>query len=138
MIILDTNVVSELMRETPAPTVAAWIAAQPRSTLFVCAPVMAELRFGVVRLPAGQRRDELTASYDVIVGQFRNRILSYDLRAAEAFADILVSRAKEGAPIQANDAQIAAIARTRNAAIATRDLGDFAGCGVALIDPWAG
>lgn len=137
MIILDTNVVSEMMREAAAPPVAAWIAKQPRNSLFVCAPVMAELRFGVVRLPQGQRRNELAASYDVIVEQFRSRILSYDLRAAEALADITVERAKAGAPIQSNDAQIAAIARSRDFAIATRDVRDFEGCGVTLIDPWA-
>lgn len=138
MIVLDTNVVSEMMRETSAPPVAAWVAIQPRNTLFVCAPVMAELRYGVVRLPRGQRRNVLAASYDVIVQQFRSRVLSYDLRAAEAFAEILVARAKAGAPIQANDAQIAAIARSRGAAVATRDVNDFAGCGVNVIDPWAG
>lgn len=138
MIILDTNVVSEMMRDTMAAPVAAWISQQPRNTLFVCAPVMAELRYGVVRLPEGQRRDELAASYDVIVTQFGSKILSYDLRAAEAFADILVIRAKAGAPIQIMDAQIAAIARSRGAAIATRNVRDFEGCGVKLVDPWAG
>lgn len=137
MILLDTNVVSEIMRDPAAPAVTAWLSRQHRNALFVCAPVMAELRYGVVRLPHGSKRDDLAASYATIVEQFRSRILSFDFRAAEAFADVLAARRSAGAPIQTGDAQIAAIARTRRAAVATRDVADFDGCGIALIDPWA-
>lgn len=137
MIVLDTNVVSEMVKGVPAPAVAAWFANQAAPTLYVCAPVMAELRHGFVQMALGRRRDELVASYAVIVKQFRSRILSFDLRAAEAFAEILVARATAGAPIQLMDAQIAAIARARGAAVATRNVRDFQGCGVAVVDPWA-
>lgn len=138
MIVLDTNVVSELYKPIVAAPVAAWFGAQPIRSMYVCAPVIGEIRFGVVRLALGRQRDLLMARYQRIVEQFRSQIFSFDLRAAEAFADILVARAKAGAQIQSNDAQIAAIARTRNAAIATRNVSDFEGCGVTLIDPWAG
>lgn len=138
MIVLDTNVVSELYKPVVATPVAAWFSAQSRRSAYVCAPVMGEIRYGVVRLAPGRQRDLLMARYQRIVEQFRNQIFSFDLRAAEVLADILVARAKAGAPIQSNDAQIAAIARSRNAAIATRNVGDFEGCGVRVIDPWAG
>ncbi|MGH6950333.1 MAG: type II toxin-antitoxin system VapC family toxin [Vitreimonas sp.] len=137
MIVLDTNVVSELYKPIVAAPVAAWFSVQPKRSIYVCAPVMAEVRYGVVKLPPGRKRDLLAARYARIVDEFRSQIFSFDLRAAEAFAELLVARAAAGAPIQPNDAQIAAIAKARNAAVATRDISDFSGCGVALIDPWA-
>jgi hypothetical protein len=137
MIVLDTNVVSELYKPAVAAPVSAWFSIQPSRSVYVCAPVMGEIRYGVVRLAPGRQRDLLMARYARIVEQFRNQIFSFDLRAAEALADILVIRRAAGAPIQSVDAQIAAIAKTRSAAIATRDVSDFAGCGATLIDPWA-
>lgn len=138
MIVLDTNVVSEMFKPALAPAVAAWVASQRAHELFLCAPVMAELRYGVVNLPPGRKRDDIAQRYDRLRQEFRSRIFGFDLKAAEAFAEIIVARTESGAPIQTMDAQIAAIAQTRNAALATRNLKDFQGCGVALIDPWAG
>ena len=138
MILLDTNVVSEMFKPTLAPAVAAWVASQRAHELFLCAPVMAELCYGVVNLAPGRKRDGLARRYDGLRQEFRSRIFGFDLKAAEAFADIIVARTAAGAPIQTMDAQIAAIARTRNAALATRNLKDFQGCGVTLVDPWAG
>jgi predicted nucleic acid-binding protein len=137
MIVLDTNVVSELYRPGGAHNVVAWASAQPRTALFAPSPVMGEIRFGVVQLSAGRRRDDLAKRYAAIRNVFRSNILVFDLRAAEAFADIVAERRRAGAPISIIDAQIAAIAKSRNAALATRDVRDFAGCGVTLIDPWA-
>lgn len=137
MILLDTNVVSEIFKPTLAPAVAAWVALQRAHELFLCAPVMAELRYGVVKLPPGRKRDDLAERYDRLRQEFRSRIFGFDLKAAEAFAEIIVARTAAGAPIQTMDAQIAAIARARTAVVATRNLRDFQGCGVALIDPWA-
>lgn len=137
MIILDTNVVSEMFKPTIAPAVAAWIASQRTHELFLCAPVIAELRYGVVKLPPGRKRDELAERYERLRLEFRSRVFGFDLKAAEAFADIIAARAAAGAPIQTMDAQIAAIGRSRGASVATRNLKDFEGCGVPLIDPWA-
>jgi hypothetical protein len=137
MIVLDTNVVSELFRPGAAPQVLAWVSAQTRLDLYVASPTMAEIRYGVVSLAAGRRKEELAERYAQIRQAFRSNIFVFDLRAAEAFADIVVSREAAGRPIQPLDAQIAAIARSRGAAVATRDVGDFEDCGVTLIDPWA-
>lgn len=138
MIVLDTNLVSELYRPVVAAPVAAWISSQPKRSMYVCAPVMGEIRYGVVRLAPGRQRDLLMARYQRIVEEFRNQIFSFDLRAAEAFADITVARSRAGRTIGVMDATIAAIAKARGAALATRNLRDFEGCGVNLIDPWAG
>jgi predicted nucleic acid-binding protein len=137
MIVLDTNVVSEIYKPSAAPPVAAWFSIQARRDLFVCAPVMAEVRYGVQRLAAGRKRDELDARYQRTIERFRSQILSFDLRAVEAFADIVITRERAGTPIGAIDAQIAAIAKARGASVATRDVADFAGCGIDVIDPWA-
>ena len=137
MILLDTNVVSEITQPNPEQRVVAWTQAQPRNQLFVASPIMAELRYGVLRLAAGRRQHELIQRYEEFRRVFRSRVWSFDLRAAEAFAALVVSREQSGAPIGVFDAQIAAIAKTRGAAVATRNTRDFAGCGVDLIDPWA-
>lgn len=137
MIVLDTNVVSELVKPTGDANVRAWASAQPRNELFIGSPAMAELRFGIVRLPAGKRKTALLSGYDKLREAFRSNIVVFDLRAAESFADILLSRQQAGAPIQVIDAQIAAIARARNAAVATRDVSDFQGCGVTIVGPWS-
>lgn len=137
MIVLDTNVVSEAFRANPAEAVVAWFAAQSARDLYVCAPVMAELRYGILNLAAGKKQTDLTARYERVKAEFQSKVLAFNLRAAEVFAELVIARAKSGAPIQSMDAQIAAIARSRNAAVATRDIAGFQGCGVLIIDPWA-
>lgn len=136
MIVLDTNVVSEAFRTEPAEVVGKWYAAQAGNDLYVCAPVMAELRYGIERLAHGAKRDDLAQRYALIRDVFRDKILAFNLRSAEAFADILVARERRGRRIELMDAQIAAIAQTRGASIATRDVRDFEGCGVPIVDPW--
>jgi hypothetical protein len=98
---------------------------------------MAELRYGIEKMAQGARRADFLNRYAAIRDQFRNRILAFNLRAAETFAEIVVAREQTGAPIAPLDAQIAAIARSQGATLATRNLKDFAGCGVTLVDPWA-
>jgi hypothetical protein len=137
MIVLDTNIVSEAFRPDAAARVKAWFASQAAQDLFVCAPVMAELRYGIEKMAQGARRADFLNRYAAIRDQFRNRILAFNLRAAETFAEIVVAREQIGAPIAPLDAQIAAIARSQGATLATRNLKDFAGCGVTLVDPWA-
>jgi predicted nucleic acid-binding protein len=138
MIILDTNVVSEMMRLTPQPAVLNWLAAQSAEDVHTTAVSMAEILFGIELLPAGKRRDALQAGADRTFGVFAGHILPFDHRAAHAFSSISSSRRKQGRPMSELDAQIAAIARANSAVLATRNIGDFEGCGVRLVNPWEG
>lgn len=137
MIVLDTNVVSELTRLAPDPNVLAWIDRQFRENLFVTAITEAELRYGVARLPAGQRRNQLDQANAGMFNQyFPGRILPFDSASAAEYAEIRVHRQSIGRPIQPFDCAIAAIARQYGAAVATRNTRDFADCGIPLINPW--
>ncbi len=137
MIILDTNVVSELLRPAPAPQVEAWLAAQDGASVYFTAVGEAELRRGVAILPAGRRRTALAAAIDGVLDEdLRDRILPFDRDAARAYAAIAAERRAAGRPISQFDCQIAAIARAHAAAVATRNTGDYDGCGIAVIDPW--
>ena len=138
MILLDTNVVSELMRPAPAEAVLAWFAVQDAVDLYLSAIGEAELRRGAAMLPAGKRQKQLQAAIDAMIAEdFAGRILPFDSAAAQAFVLVFLERRAAGRPISFADCQIAAIARARQAAIATRNTADFAGCGLAVIDPWA-
>lgn len=137
MILLDTNVVSELMRSQPETAVVAWVVAQARTSLFLSAVSEAELRFGVAILPPGQRQARLDHAIDGMIREdFAGRVLPFDSDAARAYAAIAAARRAAGRPISHADCQIAAIARSRGAAIATRNVRDFDDCGVKVIDPW--
>jgi len=138
MIVLDTNVLSELLRPTPAPQVEAWLAAQDGATVYFTAVGEAELRHGVAILPAGRRRDALAQAIEGMLDEdFRDRVLPFDRIAAWAYAAIAAERRAAGRPISQFDCQIAAIARAHGASVATRNTGDYEGCGVAVIDPWS-
>ena len=137
MILLDTNVLSELMRAVPDASVERWLADQPASSVFISAITEAELRYGIALLPIGKRRSSLTAvMQDMLAEDFNGRILPFDSPAALAFAEIAASRRHVGRPISQADAQIAAIARSRGATLATRNVLDFEECGVEIINPW--
>ena len=137
MIVLDTNVVSEFMRDHPQPEVLAWLDQQQAHTLFVTAVTEAEVRSGVALLPSGRRRRGLAAAAERAFGVlFAERILPFDSAAARAYAAIAADRRAAGRPISQADCQIAAIARSRGAGVATRDVADFAGCGVEVLNPW--
>lgn len=137
MIILDTNVVSELLRPAPSPAVEAWLAAQDGATVFFTAIGEAELRIGVAILPAGRRRTSLAEAIDAMLEEdFRHRILPFDTAAAQAYAAIAATRRAAGRPISQFDCQIAAIARIRQAFLATRSTVDYEDCGIEVIDPW--
>ena len=138
-IVIDTNVVSELMRLTPEPTVMAWFARRNADELYLTAVAEAELRAGAAILPAGRRRDRLSAEVDAVVREdFAGRVLPFDSAAARAYAEIAASRSSTGRPILEADCQIAAIARSRGMAVATRNVGDFSGTGIEVLNPWAG
>ena len=136
MLLLDTNIVSELMSPNPNPNVLAWVADQPALDLYLSAVSEAELRYGVEILPAGARRNRLSeVMEDILHEDFAGRILPFD-SAAASYAAIAAARRVRGRPISHADCQIAAIARRWGAAVATRNVDDFAGIGVDVINPW--
>ena len=138
MIVLDTNVVSELMRPAPSEAVLDWMARHPAARLFLSAVSEAELRMGVALLPAGRRREALREAVDAMIAEdFAGRVLPFDSAAARTCAEIASEGRAAGRPISQFDCQLAAIARARGAAMATRNVADFDGCGIAVIDPWA-
>lgn len=139
MFLIDTNVISELMRATPAPSVLNWFSTQDPTTLYLSAVTEAELRTGIAILPAGQRREGLKAALDATIAEdFERRILPFDTDAAKTYAEIAAGRRSAGRPITDADCQIAAIARTTGMPVITRNTRDFEGCGVDVINPWGG
>jgi len=137
MIILDTNVLSEVMKPAPDAEVLAWMAAQPAANLYTTSITQAEILHGLMLLPAGRRRRALeAAATSMFTEDFGGRILGFGTDAAPPYARIASERRRAGRPISHFDAQIAAIACSTGAAVATRNLRDFDGCGVTLVDPW--
>ena len=138
MIILDTNVISEIFRPEPEGRVIAWLKGLT-GDVAITSITLSELLAGVRRLPTGRRRAALTATIDAALDPYRQTraILAFDVRAAEHYADVLVAREQTGLPIHFADAQIATICRAHGAACATRNTKDFAGTGVDLVNPWA-
>ncbi len=137
MIILDTNVVSELLRTSPAPAVEAWLAAQDGATVYLTAVSEAELRYGVAIMSVGKRRTaQVNLVESLLREDFAGRILPFDSAATPAYAQIGAERKSAGRPISQFDCQIAAIARRHSAVLATRNVRDFEDCGVTIINPW--
>ena len=138
MYVIDTNVASELMRPSPAPAVAAWISGRDAEELYLTTVSEAELLYGVAIMPEGRRRNELEAAmFRWLDTGFTERILPFDSAAARAYADIAAGRRSAGRPIAPADCQIAAIARSRGMAVATRNVRDFGDIDVEIVDPWA-
>ncbi len=137
MVLLDTNIVSEVIKADVDARVAHWLTRQLKDSLFLCAVTEAELRLGVAILPVGRRREALGMLIEGILSEdFAGRILPFDNQAAIAYASVSAARRQAGRPISIADAQIAAVARARDAAIATRNTHDFEGCGIPVINPW--
>ena len=137
MFLLDTNVVSELMRKSPDPAVEAWIAGHPAEELFFSAVGEAELRYGAAILPAGRRRDTLFSDIEAMLQEaFGDRVLPFDSGAARSYGDMVAIRRSAGRPVAPADCQIAAIAQSCNLAVATRNIRDFADMEIELVDPW--
>jgi predicted nucleic acid-binding protein len=140
MILLDTNVLSELMRAVPEPRVVRWLDSCADEDVWVSAVTAAEILLGIQLLPKGKRRDGLAGlAGRMFEVDFAGRCLPFDAAAAAAFAKIVAARTRIGTPISVEDAQIAAIARAGGLALATRNTKDFTGIdGLVLIDPWSG
>jgi predicted nucleic acid-binding protein len=136
MIILDTNVLSELMRPKPDETVSRWVSQQSISSLFITTITQAEILYGLALLPSGRRRSILEKTVEQMFAEdFNQRVLSFDTSAARAYAKIATKRRAAGRPIDQSDAQIAAIVLTYGATVATRNVSDFEDCGVAILNP---
>lgn len=139
MIILDSNVLSELMRPAPSPRVVAWVAQQAATELFTTSITEAEILYGIELLSKGKRREGLLAAAEAMFAEdLAGRVLGFDSDAARAFSKIAARRRALGRPISHADAQIAAITQVRGAKLATRNVTDFEDCGVNAVDPWSG
>ena len=137
MIVLDTNVLSETLKPLPNAAVVAWMAAQPRSTLFTTTVVEAEILYGVAVLADGSRKTQLQAALKAIFTEdLSGQVIPFDRDCAEAYAAIAANCKNLGQPISQFDAMIAAATASRGATLATRNLRDFADCGIRLINPW--
>jgi toxin FitB len=138
VIVLDTNVLSELMRPLPSPAVLAWARVQDPERMYTTAVCEAELLFGIALLADGRRRDALTRAVEAILGTvLGGRVFPFDRAAASMYGELAAQSRRSGRPVGVPDLQIAAIARARNAkAIASRNTQHFTDCGLRVIDPW--
>ena len=137
MIVLDTNVISEVLRPAPEPKVLDWLDEQSPNSIFTTAVTRGEILYGIRLLSDGQRRRRLLTAALAIFGEdFAGRVLSFDSDAADIYAEIGASRRAAGRPISQFDATIAAITRSHGAKLATRNAKDFDGCGIDVINPW--
>ncbi len=137
MILLDTNVLSELMRLEPNLSVLAWLDAQPRHGLYISAVTRAEIELGIALLPDSQRKQTLRGAATRMFAEFSGHCLPFDERAATSYAEVVSARVRTGRPISVEDAQIASVAMVWGLVLATRNVGDFAGIdGLSVIDPF--
>ncbi len=137
MIILDTNVVSALMQRTPDAAVIDWLNQQPAESIWLTSITILETRFGLALLPKGRRRDSLEDAFSRLLSEdLDKRILDFDVPAAVAAATIAAARQRAGRPVDMRDTQIAGIAVSRNASLATRNTKHFADLSVAVVNPW--
>lgn len=138
MIVLDTNVLSELMRPIPDEAVVTWVASRPSTSLYTTSVTQAEILHGILLLATGRRRTQLlSAARAMFADDFAGRVLGFGVDAALPYAQIAADRRRAGRPVSQFDAQIAAIARACGAAVATRNVADFHGCGIKVVNPWA-
>jgi hypothetical protein len=135
VILVDTNVLSELTRPKPEPRVLVWLEVN-EPALAVPAIALAELRYGVARLPDDRRRSSLLHFWQATCEQFRGRICSFDERAAERYGDVAAGAERAGRRLNVQDGQIASIALVHGMSVATRNVGDFEAAGVAIVNPW--
>ena len=138
MIVLDTNVLSELMRPTPEPRVLEWVDSVPVRHIAITAVTVAEILYGIGRMPNGRRRRELRSAAEVMFDQdFHDRILGFDAEAAVEYAAVVIAKEASGRPMSMADAQIAAVCRVHQCTLAKRNESDFEGTGVKTMNPWS-
>ncbi len=135
MIVVDTNLVSELMRPSPSPVVVGWVR-QSEHDLYTTSITLAEIGYGIERLADGRRKRLLRSTAEEVFADFAERVLAFDAEAALVYATVVSGRDRAGLPIDGFDAQIAAICRVHRAALATRNAKDFQDTGIDVIDPW--
>lgn len=137
MIVVDTNVVSEMMRAEPAPAVVSWLNDQEASSLFLTTITIGEIGYGLRILPQGKRRLLLEQGFERLLGEaFAGRVLAFDEEAARHYAEVMGRRKEMGRPLNILDGQIASIARANGCAVATHNVRDFVECGVDVINPF--
>jgi predicted nucleic acid-binding protein len=136
MIILDTNVLSALMRQTPNKNVVAWLDKQPRTSIWTTSVTVLEVRFGLQIMAGGKRRSALIQAFAGVLDRIGDRLVAFDAAAAEQAADLMASRHKKGGPGDLRDTMIAGIVLARHATLATRNTAHFDDTSVPLIDPW--
>src|ERR1035437_2256190 len=138
MIILDTNVLSALMRAVPEARVVAWLDRQPAESVWITSITLFEARLGLALLPSGRRRQTLEAAFGRLLKEdLENRVLDFDSAAATEAASLAAARQKDGRPVDMRDTQIAGIALARWSTLATRNLRHFADLKISVVDPWA-
>lgn len=138
MIVLDTNLISELMRARPAAVVQEWFAARSLLELATTTISVAEIRHGLARLPFGRRRRDLESRFNTLVARgFEDRVFDFDFPAAEVYGDLAAARERAGRRLHGFDGLIAAIAKSRSLPVATRNTSDFTECGIDVINPWS-
>ena len=139
MIILDTSVLSELMKRHPSPEVTAWFQKHPLIDLYTTAITKAEIFYGIELLEPGTRRQKLLMAAESLFDiDLKDRVIGFASGAARIFSQIAAHRRLQGKPISNPDAQIAAIVQLHSATLATRDVDDFQDCGIDVVDPWDG
>ena len=137
MIVLDTNVIAELMKPAPSTVVRAWVSSQSSMSLFTTAVNVAEILYGIERLPQGRRKRQLRELVGDVFSAFDDKVLAFDHEAARAYASLVDRRSRLGRPVEGFDAQIAAICAVHGATLATRNLKDFVDTGISAVDPWS-
>ncbi|HEY5618933.1 MAG TPA: type II toxin-antitoxin system VapC family toxin [Vicinamibacterales bacterium] len=137
MIVLDTNVLSALMRQRPDPEVIEWLDQQPRSSVWTTAVTVLEIRFGLQILPAGKRRSALLQAFEVVLfDKIEQRIAALDLEAARRAADLMAVRHRKGRPGDLRDTMLAGIVLAHHATLATRHTRHFEDLSVPVVSPW--
>lgn len=137
MIILDTNVLSELMLRVPNRRVVAWLDRQPRTSVWTTSVTIFEIRFGLEAMPPGKRRDALIGDFDEFLVRIEHRIAPFDYEAAQQASTLMALRRLQGRPREMRDTMIAGIVLSRHATLATRNIRDFEDISAPLLDPWA-
>ena len=136
MIILDTNVLSALMRQMPDIAVVSWLDRQPRTSIWTTSITVLEVRFGLQIMPAGKRRAALIEAFEGVLDKIAHRVVPFDVTAAQRTADLMASRHHKGRPGELRDSMIAGIVLAHRAAFATRNTAHFEDIGVSLVSPW--